>query len=109
MDIKSRFGKTIRLFRKKRGITQEKLGELSGLHTNYIGGMERGERNPSLETINKITRALDLSLSDTFAGIDGPEQARETPLPYSADISPEDSEFLKDLFQKLIEWKKGSS
>ncbi len=106
MDIKSRFGQTIRQLRKERGLTQEQLGELSGLHNSYIGGMERGERNPSLHSIDKISRALGVSLADTFSQMEEPELAREFYLPYHLDISPEDAEFLQKLIKEILEWKE---
>lgn len=106
MDIKFRFGQTIRKLRKERGMTQEKLGELSGLHASYIGGMERGERNPSLKSLQKISAALEVSLTDTFAMTEEPELARESAVPYFTDISSEDAEFLQDLIQRLLAWKE---
>jgi transcriptional regulator with XRE-family HTH domain len=51
-------GATIRDYRKQAGISQEALAERSGLHRTYIGGIERGERNVSLENIVCIARAL---------------------------------------------------
>jgi transcriptional regulator with XRE-family HTH domain len=69
-DIKKIFGKTIRLIRESRNMTQEKLADLCGLHRTYIGSVERGERNVSLENIQKIANALQIKIVDLFKGID---------------------------------------
>lgn len=57
------FGETIRDIRKQLGISQEGLAERADLHRTYIGGIERGERNVSLENIVAIARALKVSPS----------------------------------------------
>ncbi|MCH7749891.1 MAG: helix-turn-helix transcriptional regulator [Acidobacteria bacterium] len=41
------------------------------MHRNYIGGVERGERNIALVNLERLARALTVSLSDLFAGLDG--------------------------------------
>jgi len=51
-------GDNIRLFRKKAGLSQERLAELTNLHRTYIGSVERGERNISALNIAKIASAL---------------------------------------------------
>ena len=53
-------GDNIRYYRKKAGLSQEKLAELTGLHRTYIGSVERGERNISALNIAKIAYALKL-------------------------------------------------
>ena len=53
-----KFGKTVKALRLARNWTQEELASRSKLHPTYIGGIERGERNPGLESILKIARAL---------------------------------------------------
>ena len=68
--IKKIFGKNVRLQREKLKISQEKLAELCDLHRTYIGAIERGERNVSLENIQKIAEGLQVKISDLFDGID---------------------------------------
>jgi len=60
------FGKRLRKFRKDRGLTQEQLAEKAGLHHTFIGAVERGSKNPSLDSISKISEALGISLRDLF-------------------------------------------
>ena len=52
----------IRVFRKIKGISQEKLADMCNLHRTYIGAVERGERNVTLSTLEVIARALRVSI-----------------------------------------------
>ena len=63
-DPKLVLGLRIRTIRTNLGLSQEDLGELSGLHRTYIGGIERGERNVSLENIVRIAKTLGVTPSD---------------------------------------------
>lgn len=65
-NISQKFGKRIRKLRMDKGLSQEKLAFLSNMHRTYIGGIERGERNPSLRNIEAVAKALDVSLSALF-------------------------------------------
>jgi transcriptional regulator with XRE-family HTH domain len=68
-DPKNIIGENIRRLRVQIGLTQEELAEVAGLHRTYIGAIERGERNVSLENIVGIARALDVKPSDLLKGI----------------------------------------
>jgi len=63
------FGNNVKKARKNKFLSQEELAELCSLHRTYIGSVERGERNISLENIVIISRALDISLSELLSGI----------------------------------------
>ncbi len=62
LKISSSFGKRVREERMSRGLSQEKLAELAGLHRTYIGMVERGEKNITLKNIEKISNALKVPL-----------------------------------------------
>jgi len=65
-----KFGTQVRKLREDRGLSQEKLAELSGLHRTYIGGIERGERNVALLNILRLAKALRVQASDLLKGIE---------------------------------------
>ena len=74
-------GQRIRNYRTQKGLSQDKLAELSGFHPTYIGQLERGEKNATLESIEKITFALQISLSTLFERIDDvSDDSRNIPL-----------------------------
>ena len=61
-NILERIGLNITLLREQRGLTQEKLAELAGLHRAYIGQIERGEKNIGLRNLEKIAKALGVDI-----------------------------------------------
>jgi transcriptional regulator with XRE-family HTH domain len=65
-SIKALFGRALRVLREERGYSQEELAERAGLHRNYVGGIERGERNVGLENIGKLAKALSVRMQDLF-------------------------------------------
>ncbi len=64
------FGKILRRHREARGLSQEKLADIAGLHRTYLGGLERGERNPTLTSILRVCEALAIAPSQLFADMD---------------------------------------
>jgi transcriptional regulator with XRE-family HTH domain len=70
MSVLVVFGEAIRTRRNQLGLSQEDLAERSGLHRNYIGGIERGERNVALKNILKLAHGLDILPSELIKVLD---------------------------------------
>lgn len=66
MDIKERIGKRIRFIRESRGLSQKDLACSADLDRSYIASVENGYRNISIINIEKIARAMQVTLSDFF-------------------------------------------
>ena len=66
INIEERFGERVRSLRQSKGLSQEELAFKAGMHRTYLGGIERGERNPSLRNIAAIAKALGVTLSELF-------------------------------------------
>jgi transcriptional regulator with XRE-family HTH domain len=65
----SLLGENIRTFRSAQNLTQETLAEKSELDSTYISGIERGVRNPSVLSLIRIAKALNISASDLLEGV----------------------------------------
>ncbi len=63
-NVMTRFGEKLKAIRLAKGLSQEKVAELSGLHRNYVSSVERGERNISIVNIDKLARALKVSMAE---------------------------------------------
>ncbi len=73
-DLRKKFGQRVRELRNARGFSQEELAHRAGMHYTYLGGIERGERNPALQNIGRIARALAIPVADLFT--DAPARSR---------------------------------
>jgi len=67
--LKKALGTAVRAARLRAGISQEELADRSGLDRTYVGGVERGERNPSLISLGKIASGLNVTLSRLLADV----------------------------------------
>lgn len=66
MNIKQKFGIKIKNLRKSKGLSQEKLANLAEIDRTYLPTIEKGERNVSIEVIERLANALDISVKDLF-------------------------------------------
>ena len=102
-DIAKTVGQRIRNYRIKLGISQEKLAELSGCHPTYIGQLERGEKNATLESIERIAKALNVPLSRLLEKLGGKaENTRNIPLECYELLSSKTTEEQDILYQILL-------
>lgn len=65
-EIRKQFGKRLRKLRKSKGLSQEELSKQAGFDRTYVGKIERGEKSPSLETMEKLAGALDIKVKNLF-------------------------------------------
>lgn len=65
--LSNKFGPAVREARMAAGLTQEELADRAGLDRSYMGGVERGERNPTLSVIEKIAEGLGVTLAELFS------------------------------------------
>lgn len=66
-DVKLRFGERVRELRKEAGFTQEELADYAELDRSYVGAIERGERNLSIENVCRLAVAIDVSPAEFFS------------------------------------------
>jgi transcriptional regulator with XRE-family HTH domain len=64
LSAAQKLGKKLRELRTEAGLSQERLGELTGLDRTYISGIERGVRNPALKNMEKLAKALKVRVSE---------------------------------------------
>lgn len=67
VDIRARFGAALKAWRTRKRLTQEELAERSGLSYKFIGEIERGTGNPTIETVSQLALALDVDISQLFS------------------------------------------
>ena len=106
-DIAKIIGQRIRNYRTAKGLSQEKLAELCGCHPTYIGQIERGEKNATIESIEKISAALNISLSKLFEKLGTEDsEARNIPLECYEFLSAKTKEEQEHIYRILIEMDK---
>lgn len=103
-DIVKTVGQRIRQYRAQSGLSQEQLAELSGFHPTYIGQLERGEKNATLESIERVSMALKIPLSRLFENIGTQGGTQENiPLDCYEFLSSKSIDEQKALFKIMCE------
>ena len=108
-DLSIEIGKRIRHYRMQLRLSQEELAEKCGLHPTYIGQVERGEKNATIESISKITAGLSISLGTFFENITSFDDANSYPAQaYDLILSatPEKQKRLVDILRSIFEIMK---
>jgi XRE family transcriptional regulator, regulator of sulfur utilization len=76
MSVNIHFGRVVKHIREERGLSQEVLADRADLNRSYVGEVERGTAMPSLGTVTKIAKALNLSTSTLLARYEAFEQSQ---------------------------------
>ena len=66
MNVNEIFGRKVAAIRKEKHLTQEELADRCGVHRTYIGAVERGEKSPTLNTVEKIAEGLGVKIKEFF-------------------------------------------
>ncbi len=106
--IAADFGKKVKFFRIQKGMSQEKLAELSGLHPTYIGQVERGEKNCTLESAEKISKGLQIPMEKLIERLTSIED--ETDIPHQIydkllKLSDKDQQSISTIINNIIDYK----
>lgn len=70
MDMRRLVGQNVKRIRQERGLTQEQFAERSGFSQQYLSGLERGRRNPTVVTLFELATALEATPLDLLALVD---------------------------------------
>lgn len=108
-EIARFIGQRIRNYRTQQNLSQEKLAEMAGCHPTYIGQLERGEKNATLESVEKIASALNIPLSRLFEKLGGDEQEDSIPLKCYEFLSAKTKAEQEHLYRMLVEMDKYKS
>jgi CheY-like chemotaxis protein len=100
IDLKALLGMAIKTERCGLGISQEELAERAGLHRTYVSDLERGARNPSIASIEKLAQALNLSVSSLFQRAANGGRSNELVEFLLVEDNPYDVELTKLAFAK---------
>jgi transcriptional regulator with XRE-family HTH domain len=98
-DVRVRFGAALREVRTRQQLTQEQLAERAGLSYKFIGEVERGRGNPTLDTMARLADALSVSLADFLPVL---RQTRPTSGEYR--ISRRDLQELREAVASIGTW-----
>ncbi len=99
-------GQRLRNYRIERKLSQEKVAELSHLHATYIGQVERGEKNCTLESVFSITKALNVPLSQVFEKLEDEGAEDSIPLKCYEFVASKTKSEQEQIYRVLLEMDK---
>lgn len=114
MEITQKTAQQIKMYRLRRGLSQEALARSAGLNPAFLGHIERCLKCPSVDTLNKIASALGLSISELLDFDEGEEQEEETDrkervvqkiISILRGLSPEEAEEIYEIIFEIIRFK----
>jgi len=107
--ISNVIGARIKAHRNRFNLTQEELAERCGLHHTYIGQLERGEKNATLESIEKVVRGLDISFDTLFEKltpvVDTEPSVAAKCYELVDSLPLKDQQAVLDMILKMVEYK----
>ncbi len=102
------FGMKVKFFRTQKDMSQEKLAELCGLHPTYIGQVERGEKNCTLKSAEKISKGLKIpieKLMGTFTPLDDSEDIPHQIYDKLLRLSDKDQKSISTIINDILDYK----
>ncbi len=108
-ELSKQIGERLRSLRLAAGLTQEHLAERADLHTTYIGQLERGEKNATVESICKLAAALQAPPAQIFAHLplpQSPPSPAEEIYQLVQECSPREQKALLALLRQIIEYRR---
>lgn len=75
-DLRPALGARIKELRGRLGMSQEELAGRAGMHWSYLSDLERGRQTPTMDLVNRLVRALSVTLAEFFGPFDQPYRAR---------------------------------
>lgn len=110
-EIGKIIGERIRQLRKERKWSQEELAHRANINRTYIGELERGEKNATVDSLAKVVSALEITFEELFRYIQPPSENKDSNvLPILINrlnaLSTDEQKAMLDLFDFLNQWKK---
>ncbi len=95
-ELRGRIGARLREWRRRRGLTQEQLAERAGLSYKFIGEIERGTGNPTVDTLGRLAQALHVDLAEL---VRAPEPRRDVSPTYV--LSAKDIQLVREALESV--------
>ncbi len=111
MSLSKQLGESIRSIRKGKGISQEQLAEEVSVHFTFIGQFERGEKNLSIDTLERVLNALDISLIELVRHLpknkNNPDDKKlELLINRIQEIKPKERDAILNIFHEILDLKE---